>query len=226
MMNLKKPENIVYISIIIVAFLVIAILLLRYKPSSGGDEAVMLATTEVVQRKEEKTIVTVNVDTIQDGLDNMGFLVTQEYYFTQVETYTKEKKIFNFINSTSEFTYSYDGKVTAGIDFDKIELSKDEKEKKITVEIPYSRVDSVDIDTGTFQIYSEKESLWNPMNLQDYNVSLDEFKDTARKKAYDNGILQRSDEQAKELIKNFISNFPGTSDYEIEFVQKGDPYES
>ena len=57
-------------------------------------------------------------------------------------------------------------------------------------------------------------------------ISLTEFEDTARQKAYDSGILDRSDEQAKELIKNFISNFPNTSDYEIEIVQRRSTNES
>ena len=224
---LKQPKNIIYLSIIAVAFIAMAVLLVRFKVTTPKqDEATLLATAQVAKKKEDKVLVTVNVDTIEDGLENMGVLVTQEYYFTQVETYTKEKKILNFFNSSSGFTYSYDGKVTAGIDFGEITLSKDEETKTITVEIPYSKLQSVEIDTDTFKIYSEKDSLWNSINLEDYNVSLEEFKDTARKKAYESGILEKSNEQAKELIRNFITNFPNASEYNIEFVQRRNTNES
>lgn len=225
--ELKKPKNIFYMSVIAVALIVMAVLLIKFKNTTGqGAEAGLLATTEVSKNKEEKVLVTINVDTIQDGLENMGVLITQEYYFTQVETYTKDKKVLGFIDSSSGFTYSYDGKVTAGIDFGEITVSKDEENKKLTIEIPASQIQSVDIDSRTFQVYSEKDSLWNPLNIEDYNLSLTEFEDTARKKAYDSGILDRSDEQAKELIKNFVSNFPNTSEYEIEIVQRRSTNES
>ena len=36
-------------------------------------------------------IVTVNTEVIQDGLKEMGTLITQEYYFTQVEEYKSNK---------------------------------------------------------------------------------------------------------------------------------------
>ena len=158
-----------------------------------------------------------NVETIQDGLQNMGILITQEYYFTQVETYTKEKNVLGFIPSSSEIAYSYDGTVTAGVDFEKIEISKDEAAKTIFVDIPDSEIQTVNIDKSTFKVYSEKDSLWNPMKLEDYNVSRTEFEEAAKKKALDSGIIGRSDEQAKALIGNFIKEFPQTNGYKIEF---------
>ena len=224
--GMKGKNNIFYILVIAVAFLAMIVLLVRFKNTSESSEATMLATTEVSKNKEDKVLVTINVDTIQDGLEDMGVLVTQEYYFTQVETYTKDKKVLGVFDTTSGFTYSYDGKVTAGVDFGEITVSKDEAAKKITVEIPKSKFQSVDIDPNTFQKYSENDSIWNPLNIEDYNISLTEFEDTARQKAYESGILERSDEQAKTLIRNFISNFPNTSDYEIEIVQRRSTNES
>ena len=57
-------------------------------------------------------------------------------------------------------------------------------------------------------------------------MSMAEFEETAERKAIDSGILERSNEQAKELIKNFITNMPGTDEYTIEFEQRSNPYES
>ncbi len=225
MKNIKNPKDVFYISVIALAFIVAIILVVRFRSDMADKQSVDYKTPALAP-KEEKVIVTVNVETIEDGLENMGVLVTQEYYFTQVETYTKEKKILNLINSESGFTYSYDGKVTAGIDFGKVTVSKDEETKTLTVEIPYSELQATDIDMDSFKIYSEKESLWNPINLEDYNMSMAEFEETAERKALDSGILERSNEQAKELIRNFIVNMPGTENYTIEFEQRSNPYES
>ena len=224
--ELKQKKNMIYIAIIGVAVLTTVVLLIWYMVAGRHSKGGLFATTEVSKEKEDNTTVTVNIDTIQDGFDDMGFLVTQEYFFTQVETYTKDKKILGVFDSSSGFTYSYDGKVTAGIDFSDVTVSENKEEKKITVEIPSSIVNSVDIDPKTFQVYSEKDSLWNPLKIEDYNVSLEEFEDTARQKAYDNGILDRSDEQAKELIKKFVEGFPGVSEYDIEIVQRRGTNES
>ena len=225
MKNIKNPKDVFYISVITLALIVAIILCVKYTRDMAGRQTAG-ASAPSLAPKEEKVLVTMNVETIEDGLENMGVLVTQEYYFTQVETYTKEKKILNFINSESGFTYSYDGKVTAGIDFGKITVTRDEETKTLKVEIPYSELQATDIDRDSFQIYSEKESLWNSLNMEDYNMSMAEFEETAERKAIDSGILERSNEQAKELIRNFITNMPGTEEYTIEFVQRSNPYES
>jgi hypothetical protein len=224
--NLKDPKNIFYLVVICVAMITAMVLLVRYKAVLASRQNVDSYASSDLKPREEKVIVTMNVETLEDGLENMGVLVTQEYYFTQVETYTKEKKILNFIDSTSQFTYSYDGKVTAGVDFGDIDVTKDEENKTITVEIPYSKLQSTDIDTGSFKVYSENDSLWNPIKLEDYNLSLAEFEETAERKALESGILERSNDQAEALIKNFIMNFPGTGDYSIEFVQRRNTNES
>jgi nitrogenase molybdenum-cofactor synthesis protein NifE len=82
---------------------------------------------------------------------------------------------------------------------------------------PDSEIQAVTIDRDTFRIYSERESLWNPLKLEDYNISLAEFEDAAKEKALANGILERSDEQAQKLVREFAGSLPNTSGYTIEF---------
>ena len=92
---------------------------------------------------------------------------------------------------------------------------KDEDAKTITIDIPDSEIFSVNIDKDTFKIYSEKDSLWNPVKLEDYNSSLAKFEESAKEKALQNGILEKSDAQAKTLIENFMHSLPETSKYQI-----------
>ena len=215
---MESVKNKIYIAVIAVCAVAIIFLGVDYLNKDSQEESAAKETSiaELVQ-KEDKTVITVDTKVLQDGLANMGFLVTQEYYFTQVEKYSKEKKVLSIIPTESGFTYSYDGAVTAGIDFDKIEVKKDDNEKTLTVEIPKSRIQTVIIDKDTFKVYSEKDSLWNPIKIEDYNNSLSEYEDAAKKKAIENGILERSDEQAENLIKNFIENFTQAADYEVRF---------
>ena len=108
----------------------------------------------------------------------------------------------------------------AGVDFDKIAIAADEDRKVITVEMPESEIRAVVIDKDTFKIYSEKDSLWNPLKLEDYNISLVEFEAAAREKALASGIIERSDEQAEKLVREFIGSLPNMSGYTVEFAAK------
>lgn len=217
---IKQHRNQIYIGVTIIASILVLVLCLDFKirRDTERNEAAMTATTIKEKEKKDKVVIAVSTDTIQDGLANMGVLITQEYYFTQVEKYTKEKTFLKFITSSSEFMYSYDGAVMAGIDFEKIEIKTDEDRKIITVDMPDSEIQAVTIDKDTFKIYSEKDSLWNPLKLEDYNISLVEFEDAAKEKAIASGILGRSDEQARNLVREFISSLPNTGEYTISFA--------
>ena len=217
---IKQHRNQIYIGVTIAAVILALVLCLDFKIRRDAErnEAAMTATTIKEKEKKDKVVISVSTDTIQDGLANMGVLITQEYYFTQVEKYTKEKTFLKFITSSSEFMYSYDGAVMAGIDFEKIEIKTDEDRKIITVDMPDSEIQAVTIDKNTFKIYSEKDSLWNPLKLEDYNISLVEFEDAAKEKAIASGILGRSDEQARNLVREFISSLPNTGEYTISFA--------
>ena len=202
---IKQHRNQIYIGVTIIASILVLVLCLDFKIRRDAErnEAAMTATTIKEKEKKDKVVISVSTDTIQDGLANMGVLITQEYYFTQVEKYTKEKTFLKFITSSSEFMYSYDGAVMAGIDFEKIEIKTDEDRKIITVDMPDSEIQAVTIDKDT---------------LEDYNISLVEFEDAAKEKAIASGILGRSDEQARNLVREFISSLPNTGEYTISFA--------
>lgn len=218
----KKNSNRIYIGITVVAIIAAIILCVDYAKRRDAEksETAETVTMKTEKEKKDKVVINVSTETIRDGLAGMGVLITQEYYFTQVERYTKEKTFLKFITTQSEFMYSYDGSVMAGVDFDKIAIAADEDRKVISVEMPASEIRAVVIDKDTFKIYSEKDSLWNPLKLEDYNISLVEFEAAAREKALASGILERSDEQAEKLVREFIGSLPNMSGYMVEFAVK------
>lgn len=219
---MKQQRNRIYITVTVVAVILALVLILNYGLQRGRQEqAKPLSTVTTIKEKEkkDKVLVSVSSETIREGLAGMGVLITQEYYFTQVESYTKDKTLFKVIPLSSGFMYSYDGAVMAGVDFGKIQIDTDEDRKIVRVRMPDSEIQAVTIDKNTFQIYSEKDSLWNPIKLEDYNISLVEFEDAARQKALESGILEKSDEQAENLVRGFISSLPTASGYTIEFQQ-------
>ena len=166
-----------------------------------------------------KETVTVNTEVIADGLREMGILITEEYYFTQVEEYTSTMKWAVF-ESEASFTYSYDGVVTAGIDCNNIDIQKNEENKVITIVIPAADILSVNIDYDSFQIYEEKNGLWNKVNLTSFNDSIKEFEDSAKKKALEKDIISKADEGARKMIESFVNSVIDSDEYSVEYVTK------
>ena len=161
----------------------------------------------------------IDVDTINEGVRDMGFLITQEYYFTEVVSFSSVKKLFNTLNlplTESSYLASYEGTVTAGIDCTKITVEKDDGKGVIKVVMPKPEIKNIDIDPDSFELYSEKTGLGNPISASDFNSSLVELEDTARAKALDKGILEKADESARTIIGNFIGGMVDST-YTVEY---------
>lgn len=223
----NKKLKTVYIVICI--FLSIIIIWLLVGMLNNRNETDNASLKDIVEKQSDKKlfddspvveeIVTVNTEIIKDGLKEMGTLITQEYYFTQVEEYKSTERVWIF-DSKASFIFSYDGVVTAGIDCNDIEITKDDEAKIINVKIPKSNIIGVNIDHDSFKIYEEKEGLWNKLDMTKYNNSIIEFENEAKNKAINKGIIDKADENAKTLIESFINSLIEDNVYSIEFVIK------
>ena len=229
-MTVKKKTGI-YLGLIAAVLVLIVGLIVWHNGKAAPEPApavTPLPTPEVVVREkvvEVEKIVEVEKEitatTIQDGLRDMGFLVTEEYYFTQVVSYASSLKLFNLVElgiTESKFLASYDGVVTAGIDFEKIRIQKDQDRGVIDVALPEAAILNVDIDPESFELYTEKEGWGNPISLKDYNQSLVELEKNAADRAVERGLLDRAEENARQVVENFIRSLMDTSAYTIRFA--------
>ena len=188
----------------------IAVMLIVYAVSRAGRSRTPMAVTPrpaqevVVREKEVEKIVTVEKEIssaiLTDGVRELGLLVTEEYYFTEVVSYSSVKKLWKLDLPFTESSYlvSYDGVVRAGVDLTKASIFKDEEKKLITVTLPAAEITQVDID---------------PEN----NNSLIELEDTARDKALDRGVLAKADENARAVVRNVVGALCDLSEYRIVF---------
>lgn len=228
----KTKKEIVYLICIAVVVLVILCVLIGGLVRHGRNEeelpvhtpAPVAPTTKVITKEVEKYVEvekTITSDIIQDGLQDMGFLITQEYDFTQVITYSDVKKVFKNIElkfTESGYIISYDGTITAGIDFGDIAVIKDVDTKKITVYLPKAEINAVTIDPNSFTRYSEKNGFGNPLSVEDFNDSLIELEANAKAKALERGILDKADENARALVLNFVSGLVDLTEYALVFA--------
>ena len=190
-----------------------------------------MPTPEVVirEREVEKIVEvekTVSAEILRDGLRDMGVLETEEYYFTEVISGSNmlqldlDLKLFRINEpiplTESSFLASYDGVVTAGIDFEQIAVAKDDELRLIQITLPHSEILHVDIDPESFTLYDEKKGIGTRITMEDYNAALTELERTAAAKAEERGLLQKADRNAETLIRNFVESM--TEGYTIRFI--------
>lgn len=219
--------------IITIALAVLAIACIVTVSSLKGDAAAQPEVPVATPRPEQKTVIKevekivevekeISSEIIEDGLRDMGVLITEEYYFTDVISFSSVKKFLktNIELGFTESSYlaGYDGVVAAGIDFSKVRVDKDDENTQITVYVPKAELQYVDIDLDSFVLYSEKSGIGNPLSADDFNASLIELENTAKTKAEKRGILERADENAENMISNFIGGLVDTSVYSVRFI--------
>lgn len=220
-MTKEKKRLRFYLIALVAVVLVIVGLILWHERAKAAEDAALPAVTprptaevKVRERWIEKLVEVekeVSVEEISGGLNDMGLLVTEEYFFTDVVRFSSIKTLFNLELgiTASSFLASYDGVVTAGLDFAAIEVQRDDDSGVITVTLPKSEILNTDIDPESFCLYEEKTGLGNPITLADFNSSLVELEQSARAKAIERGVLEHADENARALISNFITGLTG-----------------
>ena len=158
---------------------------------------------------------------VQLGLENVGQLTTQIGYFTNVQVIEDVQQLWGWELpfTRSKYIFSYNGTVSAGIDFDKIDITCDTASKTITVTLPNAEIFSIEIDPESLEIYDERESKFTPLSLNDVNNSLIAVKEEATKQCVENGILLNAQSNAKILVESFISKTYDLTKYTVEYVQ-------
>lgn len=224
----EKKKLLIYLIALAVVLLAVVVLVVWHGGRSKAPEALPAATPRPTQqvivreRPVEKLVEVekeVTVEEIRAGLNDMGVLLTEEYYFTDVVRFSSIKTLFNIELGITESSYlaSYDGVVSAGVDFTKLTLRRDDAMGLITVTMPAPEIVSVDIDPESFQLYSEKTGLGNPISMADFNSSLVELEQSAREKALERGLLERARDNARSIVTNFVAGLVDATRYNIRF---------
>ena len=193
----------------------------RQTESPAVPAPVPAAETEKPQRPSiievEKSV---SVETIVDGLRDVGKLVTAEYYFTEVVDYSNVKSLWNIMLpwTNSSFLIGYDGVLTAGVDLSAATVEKEEASGSVIIHLPHAEILSTEIDYDSFVKYSEKEGLGNPITIENYNDSLRSLTDDAEEKAVAKGILNRAEQNADMIIRQIVAGLVDLDEYTLEII--------
>lgn len=176
-------------------------------------------TVEVTKNVEKivKRDVVISGETIKMAMKNIGKLSTAEYTFTHVEKVNSQKEIkgFKIPFTKNSFIYSYDGMITAGIDFTEIDIQKDDASKKISVILPEVKIHSSELDETSFKLYDESNNIFNPIKVSDVADSFKHLKETEEEKAINKGLIERAKKNAISMVENFMHGSYNVTDYSI-----------
>ena len=156
------------------------------------------------------------------GFEDMGELATQAAYCTMVEDTEAARDLFGveIPFTQSRLIYSYDVIVRAGLDFEQIEWSVDDPNKVIEVKLPEIKVLNSELDTESFKLYLEDESIFRRISMEENNDSMIEMEENARRQAVGNGLLDEARANAEAILRSFFVGVYDLEKYEIVFMDK------
>lgn len=117
-----------------------------------------------------------------------------------------------------DYYVSYEAKVKAGIDFEKVQLNVDEKEKKILVSVPDIKTTDINVDITTLDfIFENKKAETETVTQEAYKAAI---KDVKKEITDKDAIYTLARENAKNVVKALIQPFTGQIDPEYELEIK------
>ena len=111
----------------------------------------------------------------------------------------------------------WDGTIKAGIDIENVKITYNKIKKTITVDIPKAKIISHEPDENSFETLDQKDGLFNPVKVEDVRVFDAESKAAMEERAIKNGLLEKAEENAQNIIENMLLANPELKDYKIEF---------
>ena len=154
------------------------------------------------------------------GFEDIGEMATQSAYCTQVNVTDSSRELFGakIPFTQSKYIYSYGVTVKAGFDFSEIDW--EQKGTSIEVRLPEAKILSSEVDTDSFKVYHEDESIFNQISLEENNEALNALVTKAEEEAVNSGLLENARENAEVILTGFFQKVYDPKEYTITFIDK------
>jgi hypothetical protein len=173
---------------------------------------------KIARDNQEPAIIAIM--SIEGTIKDIGELATAEYGYTIAQTTDKpNRKVvgFEIPFTSSKVIYSYEGLIKAGINFNKIEVTVNEANKTIFIELPDAEILSSEVDFDSLIVYDAKYNPFNVFTFSDMNLGLTALKEKAEESAITNGLLIRAADNAQSILRTTVMSFYDPGEYKVEF---------
>lgn len=146
-------------------------------------------------------------------------LTTLKYHYTNMGHFENQNTFYGYkVPFTSkEFIVSYEGLINAGIDLDKMKVHVGDK--SIEIKIPPAEILSHEIYEDSLKVYDERESIFNRIDIEDYNNFSKDQKIEVEKRSIKKGLLKEADEESKKAIQEILGADTILSKYDIKIIR-------
>lgn len=150
-------------------------------------------------------------------MQTVSNVATLEYNYTNMGKFedSADLKGWEIPLTTKSFILTYDGKITAGIDMQNVQV--DLRGDTIDVKLPPAKILSHEVDEESIELYDETKNIFNPISIKDYAAFAAEQKKVMEKKTLENGLLDTAQKRAKTVITQFLQSIPELAEYEVVF---------
>ncbi|MBQ1853091.1 MAG: DUF4230 domain-containing protein [Lachnospiraceae bacterium] len=181
----------------------------------GGKKSILQKVADSVEEKS-----TLDVKTIEEILQPAGDLITQRYYYTDMDTFESYKELLGakIPLTTDKVVFTFKGAISAGIVLSKVEFAVDEEEKTVTVTLPDIFIVSNEIFEDEFKAYEIKNSIFTETKFTDYALLLGSMKSKKAEELMKNQKFRdEARKEAENVISAFLKNATVSKDYKIIF---------
>ena len=173
---------------------------------------------EVVEEENFKLEIRYLKEVIAPASD----LVTTRYYYKDADTFESYKEIngFKIPLTTDKVVFTYEGTVSLGLDFSKIVFLVDERNKKITVDLPEIKVVANEIDFDSFVYYEVRNSIFTEQTMEVTTDLMAVLQEKAKNRVMnDQELLDSVRDNAESLIRGLLNSAEFSRDYKVDFKE-------
>ncbi|WP_295884946.1 DUF4230 domain-containing protein [uncultured Anaerococcus sp.] len=161
-------------------------------------------TAKSIFNVEEDTKI--SSETVESALKEAKELTTLKYHYKNIASFKNSQQFHGMTIpfTTKRFLYTYEGEIHAGIDLDQAKVNINQEAKSISVTLPKTKILSHDIDEDSVMFYDEKNSIFNPLELEDYSNFRKEEEAKVEKESIDKGLLKEAKDQTLKAVKEIL----------------------
>ena len=185
----------------------------KLESSSGG-------TTIVADSTISASNYNLTIENVEKIIKPASDLITSNYNYKDADKYENYKTLFEkrVPLTTDETIFTYEGKVSVGIDLSDVDYAIDNEHETIIVTIPEIAIISNEIFEDTFEYPFESDSVFNSTDMEDYTNLLSTLK---KKKAdevsNDTDFMDDAKQKTENVIEEFLTTADETKDYSVIF---------
>ena len=158
------------------------------------------------------------VDNLKASIEDIGDLVTDEYNYTDILTYKDSLTLMDMKIPFTDKSYiiKYNGYIKAGVDLSKA-VVKDIKETSVVLDVPVATITDSVLDEKSMVILDQKNNIFNPLDLGDYQDTLKKELNARELKAKKDGLLERAQDNADKILRKLLQGL-GFKDIKINYI--------